>query len=95
MGISGEDPRDANRRPEVIRAGSRASREPLQELEVTRSPYLSDSAGEAFLAKSGIRVLRFYNQEVYEGFDGVLRAIWFALERGITPPIEPRLECRQ
>jgi very-short-patch-repair endonuclease len=36
---------------------------------------------EAFLAESGIAVLRFYNQAVYEEFDGVLQAIWFALER--------------
>lgn len=40
-----------------------------------------DSAREAFLAESEIAVLRFYNQEVYEEFDGVLQAIWFALER--------------
>jgi adenine-specific DNA-methyltransferase len=39
-----------------------------------------DSAREAFLSESGIRVLRFYNREVYQEFDGVLQAIGFALE---------------
>jgi very-short-patch-repair endonuclease len=39
-----------------------------------------DSARQAFLAESGIRVLRFYNQQVYREFDGVLQAIWFALD---------------
>ena len=34
-----------------------------------------DSAREAFLAESGIHVLRFYNQQVYQEFDGVLQAI--------------------
>jgi len=45
-----------------------------------------DSAREAFLAESGIRVLRFYNQAVYQEFDGVLQAIWFALERHESKP---------
>ena len=40
-----------------------------------------DSAREAFLAESGFRVLRFYNQQVYQEFDVVLQAIWFAVER--------------
>src|SRR5947209_7094848 len=31
-----------------------------------------DSAREAFLAASGIRVLRFYNEAVYQEFDGLL-----------------------
>ena len=35
---------------------------------------------QAFLSESGIRVLRFYNREVYQEFDGVLQAIWSALE---------------
>ena len=39
-----------------------------------------DSTCEAVLSESGIRVLRFYNREVYQEFDGVLQAIWSALE---------------
>ena len=51
-----------------------------------------DSAHEAFLAESGIRVLRFYNQAVYQEFDGVLQAIWFALERRESKPSAARVK---
>ena len=41
-----------------------------------------DSSRQTYLAESGIRLLRFYNQEVYQEFDGVLQAVWFALDGG-------------
>lgn len=39
-----------------------------------------DRAREEFLATAGIRVLRFWNDAVRENLDGVLQAIWYALE---------------
>jgi Protein of unknown function (DUF559) len=39
-----------------------------------------DHARDEFLASMGITVLRFWNHQVREEFDSVLKAIWFALE---------------
>jgi very-short-patch-repair endonuclease len=39
-----------------------------------------DQLRDHFLAEQGIRVLRFYNCDVRENLDGVLEAIWTALE---------------
>ena len=40
-----------------------------------------DRARARFLAQHGIIVLRFWNHQVRKELDGVLQAIWFALER--------------
>lgn len=45
-----------------------------------------DRTREAFLAAEGIRVLRFWNDEVRENLDGVLQAIWYALEESEDNP---------
>lgn len=39
-----------------------------------------DREREQFFAQRGIRILRFWNDEVRENLDGVLQAIWWALE---------------
>jgi very-short-patch-repair endonuclease len=39
-----------------------------------------DQVRDHLLAHQGIRVLRFYNNDVRENLDGVLQAIWIALE---------------
>jgi very-short-patch-repair endonuclease len=39
-----------------------------------------DRARDEFLANMGIAVLRFWNHQVRQELDGVLKAIWFALE---------------
>jgi very-short-patch-repair endonuclease len=39
-----------------------------------------DQLRDHFLAHEGIRVLRFYSNDVQENQDGVLQAIWMALE---------------
>ena len=39
-----------------------------------------DEARAQFLAQAGIRTRRFWNDEVRENLDGVLQAIWYAIE---------------
>jgi very-short-patch-repair endonuclease len=39
-----------------------------------------DRERDDIFAKGGIRILRFWNDEIRENLDGVLQAIWFALE---------------
>ncbi|CAN5609130.1 hypothetical protein BH20VER3_BH20VER3_04980 [soil metagenome] len=39
-----------------------------------------DQLREDFFAQRGIRILRFWNDEVFENLDGVLQVIWWALE---------------
>ena len=41
---------------------------------------IHDQARDSFLAAQGITVIRFWNHEVREELDGVLEAIWLALE---------------
>jgi type I restriction enzyme M protein len=45
-----------------------------------RGGQIRDHAREEFLARHGIEVLRFWNHQVREELDSVLRAICFALE---------------
>jgi len=45
-----------------------------------RAGQIRDHAREEFLARHGIEVLRFWNHQVREELDSVLRAISFALE---------------
>jgi very-short-patch-repair endonuclease len=42
---------------------------------------MHDQARDRFLAAQGITVIRFWNHEVSEELDGVLEAIWLALEK--------------
>ena len=55
-----------------------------------------DRARDAFLAKAGYRILRFWNNEVDENLDGVLEVIVEALEQYPTRPLRghPPLEGR-
>ena len=41
---------------------------------------IRDQTRTEFLARHGIVVLRFWNNQVHKELDGVLPAIWFALE---------------
>jgi very-short-patch-repair endonuclease len=41
-----------------------------------------DKTRTEFLIKHGITVIRFWNHQVREELDSVLRAIWFAIEDG-------------
>jgi type I restriction enzyme M protein len=53
----------------------------------------SDDRRTCFIAKQGIRVLRFWNHEVLQDTDAVLEAIWNALhtEQGtLTPNPSPK-----
>jgi very-short-patch-repair endonuclease len=45
-----------------------------------RSGQIRDRSREQFLAERGIAIVRFWNHQVREELDTVLRAIWFALE---------------
>ena len=51
----------------------------------------ADAARTAFLEQAGFRVLRFWNNQVFEEMEGVLEVIWQALRvRGGTPsPPQP------
>jgi len=46
----------------------------------------TDTARDSWLAEQRFKVLRFWNSEVFENLDGVLQAIWHALE---TPHPSP------
>ena len=41
-----------------------------------------DNKRTEFLKERGYQVLRFWNNEVFENIEGVLEAIWVALEKG-------------
>jgi very-short-patch-repair endonuclease len=41
---------------------------------------IRDRTRSEFLSRHGITVLRFWNHQVRQELDGVLKAIWFALE---------------
>ncbi len=45
-----------------------------------------DAERNAYLEKQGIRVVRFWNHEVFEHLDGVLTRIWEALHEGLHFP---------
>jgi very-short-patch-repair endonuclease len=45
-----------------------------------RAGEIHDQTRSEFLARHGIVVLRFWNHQVRQELDSVLRAIWFALE---------------
>src|SRR6266850_230531 len=40
-----------------------------------------DQTRDQFLARQGIAVVRFWNHQIREELDSVLRAIWFAIEK--------------
>jgi len=42
--------------------------------------HIHDRTRSEFLARHGVLLLRFWNHQVPQELDGVLRAIWFALE---------------
>ncbi|PYJ70277.1 MAG: hypothetical protein DME76_06085 [Verrucomicrobia bacterium] len=46
-----------------------------------RSGQRRDQTRDEFFARQGIEVLRFWNHQVREELDSVLRAIWLALEK--------------
>jgi very-short-patch-repair endonuclease len=46
-----------------------------------RTGQIRDLAREEFLARQQIRVLRFWNHQVHEELDSVLRAIYFEFEK--------------
>ena len=46
-----------------------------------RGGQMRDQRREKFLANKGIAVVRFWNHQVREELDSVLRAIWLALEK--------------
>jgi very-short-patch-repair endonuclease len=46
-----------------------------------RAGQIRDHTREEFLARQRIDVLRFWNHQVREELDSVLKAIWFALEK--------------
>ena len=45
-----------------------------------RAGQIRDRTRSQFLARHGVGVLRFWNHQVRQELDSVLRAIWFALE---------------
>ena len=45
-----------------------------------RAGQLRDRTRSEFLARHGVIVLRFWNHQVHQELDSVLRAIWFAIE---------------
>jgi very-short-patch-repair endonuclease len=45
-----------------------------------RAGQIRDQTRSEFLARHGVVVLRFWNHQVRQELDSVLRAIWFALE---------------
>ena len=55
----------------------------------------------AYLAKQGVRVLRFWNHDLLRDTDSVLEAIYTALTETLTPPLsqkrarEPRKAARR
>ncbi len=52
-----------------------------------------DGARSQFLEDAGFRVLRFWNNQVFEDIDGVLEVIWQNLHARTTPsPPNPPLE---
>lgn len=50
-----------------------------------------DAVRSEFLTDQGIRVLRFWNNQVCEDLEGVLERIWEALQEGVAvlPPPQP------
>ncbi|MBL8518713.1 MAG: endonuclease domain-containing protein [Betaproteobacteria bacterium] len=51
----------------------------------------ADQFRDAWLAKEGYRVLRFWNFDVMEHLDGVMEAVRIALGERSTPPPRPSL----
>jgi len=49
----------------------------------------ADGARSAELTRCGYRVIRFWNNEVYENLEGVVQVILQALAEGILPPPHP------
>jgi very-short-patch-repair endonuclease len=43
-----------------------------------------DKRRQAYLQRHGFRVLRFWNQEIYENLEGVLAAIWNAMQQEVA-----------
>ena len=50
---------------------------------------IRDRTRSEFLASQGIIVLRFWNHQVHQELDSVLKAIWFALEERCQPKPSP------
>ena len=50
---------------------------------------IRDRTRSEFLASQGIIVLRFWNHQVRQELDSVLKAIWFALEKRCPPKPSP------
>ena len=47
---------------------------------------VADGERDAYLRAQGVRMLRFTNHQVRTELDGVLEAIWNALQHGDAPP---------